>query len=153
MKRLPNRRPGNIAILSVTLLAIMMGMVAFAVDLGYIAHARTELQRTADAVALASAAQLPDTTVATSTGISTSTKNSSSISPTLTDANFEYGLWSRSHNTFTTPTPAGRKPNAVRVTIRRTAATGAIRQIGSPSHSTTKTSPWERTRSSTSGNV
>ncbi|HUE69741.1 MAG TPA: TadE/TadG family type IV pilus assembly protein [Pirellulaceae bacterium] len=125
MKRnLPNRRLGNIAILSATLLAMMMGMVAFAVDLGYIAHARTELQRTADAVVLAAATELPDTAAATSMGIATSTNNSSAISPTLTSSNFEYGWWNRNTSTFTTPTPASRKTNAVRVTINRTTATG-----------------------------
>ncbi len=125
MKRnLPKRRLGNIAILSVTLMAIMMGMVAFAVDLGYIAHARTELQRTADAVALAAAAKLPNQAIATAYGINTSANNMTSISPQLTTQCFEYGHWSRKTSTFTTPTPAFRNTNAVRVTIRRTTATG-----------------------------
>jgi Flp pilus assembly protein TadG len=125
MKRhLPGRRLGNIAILSATLLAIMMGMVAFAVDLGYIAQARTELQRTADAVALAAATKLPDTATATTTGIATAVSNSSTISPTLAGSSFEYGHWSRNLNKFTTPTPAGRRPNAVRVTVRRTQSNG-----------------------------
>jgi Flp pilus assembly protein TadG len=124
MKRLLPTRRGNIAILSCTLLAIMMGMVAFAVDLGYIAYARTELQRTADSVALAAAAKLPDTTEGTTAGIATAHSNTSAISPELVNTNFEYGLWSRNSNTFTTPTPAGRRPNAVRVTIRRTTANG-----------------------------
>jgi Flp pilus assembly protein TadG len=125
MKRnLPRRRLGNIAILSCTLLAIMMGMVAFAVDLGYIAYARTELQRTADAVALAAAAKLPNTANARSVGIATSTSNSSTISPTLANSNFEFGHWSRFTSTFTTPTPSFRSTNAVRVTIRRTQANG-----------------------------
>jgi Flp pilus assembly protein TadG len=124
MKRQPPTRRGNIAILSCTLLAIMMGMVAFAVDLGYIAYARTELQRTADAVALAAAAQLPDTDAAKTDGIAVSTSNSSAISPTLANTNFEFGHWSRKTNTFTTPTPAFRGTNAVRVTIKRTQANG-----------------------------
>ena len=125
MKRhLTRRRWGNIAILSVTLMAIMMGMVAFAVDIGYIAHARTELQRTADAVALAAAAKLPTLDAARTAGKATAQSNSSTISPTLTDANFEFGHWSRFTSTFTTPTPSYRSTNAVRVTIRRTQANG-----------------------------
>jgi Flp pilus assembly protein TadG/cytoskeletal protein CcmA (bactofilin family) len=118
------RRRGNVVILSVTLLAIMMGMVAFAVDLGYIAHARTELQRSADAVALAAAAKLPNQATATAYGINTSANNQSSICPQLATQAFEYGHWSRKTATFTTPTPAYRNTNAVRVTIRRTTATG-----------------------------
>src|SRR5688500_15024566 len=122
--KLTRRRWGNIAILSVTLMAIMMGMVAFAVDIGYIAHAHTELQRTADAVALAAAAKLPDQTAAKTAGKATAQSNSSTISPTLTDANFEFGHWSRFTSSFTTPTPRYRSTNAVRVTVKRTAANG-----------------------------
>lgn len=105
-------------------MAIMMGMVAFAVDIGYIAHAHTELQRTADAVALAAAAKLPDTSDATSAGITMASKNKTSISPDITSSNFEFGHWSRARSQFTTPTPSNRSTNAVRVTIRRTQANG-----------------------------
>ena len=120
----PARRRGNIAILSALLLAIMMGMVAFAVDLGYIAEARTELQRTADAVALAAAARLPDQSAARTAGIATSTSNSTTISPTLANSNFEFGWWNRRTSTFTSPAPSNRNTNAVRVTVRRTQANG-----------------------------
>ena len=119
-----HRRLGNIAILSVCLMAIMMGMVAFAVDIGYIAHAHTELQRTADAVSLAAAAKLPSVDAARTAGIATAQSTSSTISPTLTNADFEFGHWSRFTSTFTTPTPSYRSTNAVRVTVKRTAANG-----------------------------
>src|SRR5688500_11637337 len=122
--RQTNPRLGNIAILSVCLMAIMLRMVAFAVDIGYIGHARTELQRTADAVSLAAAAKLPSLDAARTAGIATAQSNSSTISPTLTTANFEFGHWSRFTSTFTTPTPSYRSTNAVRVTIRRTQANG-----------------------------
>src|SRR5204862_7809175 len=45
------RRKGNILVLSVFLMILMMAMVAFAVDIGYLCVARNELQRTADAAA------------------------------------------------------------------------------------------------------
>src|SRR5688500_3533802 len=122
MKR--TRRWGSIAILSATLMAIMLGMVAFAVDVGYIAHARTELQRTADSVALAAAAQLPNQGQAISTGIATASSNSSPISPTLDGNDFEFGWWDRDAATFTTPVPVNRPDNAVRVTIKRTQSEG-----------------------------
>jgi hypothetical protein len=105
-------------------MAIMMGMVAFAVDIGYIAHAHTELQRTADAVSLAAAAKLPNLEAARTVGKATAQSNSSTISPTLIDADFEFGHWSRFTSTFTTPTPSHRSTNAVRVTVRRTQANG-----------------------------
>ena len=118
------RRRGNVVILSVTLLAVMMGMVAFAVDLGYISHARTELQRSADAAALAAATRLPNQANATAYGVDCSANNKTTICPQLSTQAFEYGHWSRKTSTFTTPTPAFRNTNAVRVTIKRTSANG-----------------------------
>jgi Flp pilus assembly protein TadG len=53
-----NRRNGTIAVLACFLLIALLGMVAFAVDLGYMANSQTELQRTADAAALAACEQL-----------------------------------------------------------------------------------------------
>jgi Flp pilus assembly protein TadG len=49
-----NRR-GAIVALAAFLMVVMLVFVAFAVDMGYIAVARTELQRTADSAAMASA--------------------------------------------------------------------------------------------------
>jgi len=47
-----NRR-GAIAVLAAVLMVAFVAVVAFAVDIGYILHIRTELQRTADAASLA----------------------------------------------------------------------------------------------------
>lgn len=54
------RRQGNIAVLTAFMLVGMFGLVAFAVDLGYLHVARTELQRSADAAALAGVQELID---------------------------------------------------------------------------------------------
>ena len=54
--RLPlrfRRRKGNILILAALLMVLMMAVIAFSVDLGYLCVARIELQRTADASASA----------------------------------------------------------------------------------------------------
>jgi hypothetical protein len=40
---LPSRRPGSTLPIVVMLLVMFVGMLAFAIDVGYIAHARTEL--------------------------------------------------------------------------------------------------------------
>lgn len=120
-----DRRRGAIAVLSALVTVILLGLAAFAVDLGFIAHSRTELQRTADAVALTAAAQLPDQLAATSTGIATSTSNSSTISPVLAGSDFEFGWWDRNTATFFTPPPLYRDANAVRVNIARTEASGS----------------------------
>ena len=48
------------------LLVVLFGMVAFAVDVGYMVDVRTELQRSADACAMAAVNRLPDASLATS---------------------------------------------------------------------------------------
>ena len=53
-------RRGTIIVLSAVLMVAMLGLMAFAVDLGYILTARTELQRAADAAALSAAWELVD---------------------------------------------------------------------------------------------
>jgi Flp pilus assembly protein TadG len=57
---LRQRRRGAIAPLTAVLLIPLLGMIAFAVDLGWITHTQNELQSAADAAALAGAGQLPD---------------------------------------------------------------------------------------------
>ena len=65
MKRKPAResrnRRGTIAILTAIMMTMLLGMAAFSVDYGYILTARTDLQATADAAALAAVRELvPD---------------------------------------------------------------------------------------------
>lgn len=52
------RRPGVILVLTALLLIFMLAMVALAVDLGYIAMSRTELQKSVDSAALAAAGEM-----------------------------------------------------------------------------------------------
>jgi len=54
------RRQGNVLLLTVFLMVGMFAFLAFAVDLGYINVARTELQRSADAAAIAATWELVD---------------------------------------------------------------------------------------------
>jgi Flp pilus assembly protein TadG len=120
----PSRRRGNIVVLSAVLIVAMMAMLAFAVDLGYIAAARTELQRSADAAALAAANQLPSLSNATLAASACAQDNQTSITPTLKPTDLVFGYWNRDTATFSNPKPLGRPYNAVRVTLRRTAANG-----------------------------
>jgi Flp pilus assembly protein TadG len=55
----PDRR-GNVLILTALLMTVMIALLAFAVDLGYMNLARTELQRTADSAAMAATWELID---------------------------------------------------------------------------------------------
>jgi hypothetical protein len=52
-KRKPCNREGNVVLLTVFLMIVMIGILAFAVDFGVLETARTEIQRTADAAAMA----------------------------------------------------------------------------------------------------
>ena len=62
MQRRPIRRKrkGTILVLSAVLMVLVMAMLAFAVDLGFLYVAREEMQRTADSAALAAAWDLVD---------------------------------------------------------------------------------------------
>ena len=60
LRRRHQHRRGAIAVLAAFLLVAMVACVAFAVDIGYLLKARTDLQRTADASALAGVCQLID---------------------------------------------------------------------------------------------
>jgi len=59
-RRFRRKRNGNILVLSAVLMVLLMAMLAFAVDLGYLYVARNEMQRSADAAALAGAWELLD---------------------------------------------------------------------------------------------
>jgi len=59
-KQLRRSRRGNVIVLSAVLMVAMMAMIAFAVDLGYLYNARTEMQRAADASAIAACWELID---------------------------------------------------------------------------------------------
>src|SRR5215470_15018013 len=68
-----NRR-GGITVLAAFLMIALVAMLAFAIDLGYLANSQAELQRSADAAALAGCYQLiyqgtPGTLVDLSTNI------------------------------------------------------------------------------------
>src|SRR5688500_13904492 len=55
-----HRRKGNILVLAAVMMVVMIAFVAFAVDVGYLYTCRNELQRSADAAAIAAAWELVD---------------------------------------------------------------------------------------------
>ncbi|WP_081614448.1 pilus assembly protein TadG-related protein [Novipirellula maiorica] len=129
-------RKGAIAVLAAVLIVIMFGMVAFAIDTGYLALARTETQRTADATAHAAVVEF-----ASSQDINEITKRARSVASEFTSSNpvlgqvasvapnvdvsighYEFGS-GQSELKFDDPT----KYNAVKVRIRRTSSqNGAV---------------------------
>ena len=60
LQTLSAHRRGTITILTAVLSIVLLGMVAFAVDIGYVLSSREELQRTADAAAMAAAWEFID---------------------------------------------------------------------------------------------
>ena len=54
-KQYDRSRKGAVVVLAALLMIVMLALVAFVVDIGYLVSAKTEMQRTADAAALAAA--------------------------------------------------------------------------------------------------
>src|SRR4051812_48501139 len=81
-RRTKSRRRGNVLVLTAFLMTGMIALLAFAIDLGYAYSARTELQRTADAAAIAAAWDLIDTKgkpgTETTSGLTTTAKATAS---------------------------------------------------------------------------
>jgi Flp pilus assembly protein TadG len=137
----PNR-DGAIAPLTAILTIPLLGMIAFAVDLGWITHTKNELQSAADASALAGAAQLPDGFIAYSTAsgnpdaqaaiLASAKKNATTYakqyaasnsaadvsSLALLDADIEFGFTDASNNYTPLPAYTGY-PNTFKVVLRR----------------------------------
>ena len=59
-RRQQRTRRGNIVVLSAVMMTVMFGLIAFSVDIGYAFVQRVELQRSADAAAIAAATDLLD---------------------------------------------------------------------------------------------
>ncbi|MEX2120484.1 MAG: TadG family pilus assembly protein [Pirellulales bacterium] len=121
-------RRGTVTVLAAILMAVFLALVAFSVDVGYIVHARTDLQRTTDAIALAAAQHLPNEAAASAAAIQMSIDYNianASLPCTLDPADVVFGYWDDDDAVFHTPPPAKRSVNAVRITMRRTEASGS----------------------------
>ena len=116
-------RRGAIVVLAAILMVIMFGVIAFALDLGYIALVRTQLQTAADASALAAAGTMTGNTAEMkAAGQSIASLNKAAGRPVQLSANdIEPGTWDTTTRTFT---PSSGLSNAVRVTVRTSQNTG-----------------------------
>ena len=121
LRRATERRRGAVVILVAIMLVVLMAMVSFAIDVGYVANVQTQLQRAADSAALAAAAEM------NRSGISAARtraqqigqlNGSSGSTIAIPDSNVEFGVWDMTARTFT-PSAAGAGGNAVRVTIQQ----------------------------------
>jgi Flp pilus assembly protein TadG len=136
-------RKGATLILALILMTVLIGMLAFTVDVGMMVSSRAELRRTADAAALAGCWQMIDSvsknqsetqtqTAVASTAASTALLNSvCNQGPVLTTSGAEtdvtQGYMTSYTSTMLLPAAATNPLRAVRVRVRRTAASnGAV---------------------------
>lgn len=137
MSNARRKRRGTIAAMTAIMLVMVLGMVAFAVDVGYLVLARSELQRSADSAALAAAWELVDedelTTGADYAAIETNAQTTAAqfggfnsvlqATPSVPSGNVVVGHLA----SFTDPTAqidvsGTNAPNVVQVQVSRTAA-------------------------------
>jgi Flp pilus assembly protein TadG len=135
-RRKHTRRKGNIVALTAVLMIVMIGFVAMAVDIGYMYTVRNELQRSADAAAIAAAWELIDKDGQAGTNNPTSLSTNArgkatqfaalnkvgNAAPELAtnDVNVGYMSDPSSPACSLVATPSGLLPNAVYVRVQRT---------------------------------
>lgn len=111
-------RRGISLVLIAILIVVLLGVVAFSVDVGYMVMVRTQLQAAADSAALAAARDFDKTraeivaTAKTYAGY----HSAAAQAIALADSDVELGIWDIGTRTFTA---TGEIGNAVRVTARR----------------------------------
>jgi Flp pilus assembly protein TadG len=151
-----NSRHGGVLVLSALLIVALLGLTAFAIDIGYLCVAKSQAQRSADAAVLAGAWELIDENVAAGgTSAATLETNARALAsqyaglnevcgdaPALASSDIEVGYIA---NPFDRSSPmVFNQPannNAVRVRVRRTSSQNGevslffARALGTNSHS------------------
>jgi Flp pilus assembly protein TadG len=122
-----SRRRGVIAVLSAVLFIVTLAIVAFAVDVGYLAVVRTQLQAAADSAALASAgASNQSRSGMIQVAQAFAAYHQIGARPVVLNAgDVKFGIWDVATRTFTELGP-GDLGTAVKVTVRADAASGGL---------------------------
>jgi len=109
-------RRGAIIVLAAIFMIAMLGMVAFALDVGYVATTNTELCRTCDAAALAGAGALVDGTAAATLAIEEYVALNACAGHTVPaeGIGIQFGQWDATNKTFT---QNDNLPSAVKVVL------------------------------------
>jgi hypothetical protein len=141
LRRRTSRRSGNILVLTAFMMIGMMAVLAFAIDLGYLYVARAELQRAADAAAMAAAWDLLDdeavygneSPAQTESRAKATAAEYASLNHVLTqeaelaEGDVSVGYLSDPWDADEEIDPSGAGYNAVRVRVQRTTAqNGAV---------------------------
>lgn len=126
--RRPTRRGVTLPAV-VVLLTVLLGMVAFAIDTGYVAYSRTGLQRSADLAAAAGIARLYSggTTTEARAEARGYVQANEGTGFAVPDGDIEFGLYdaTAAAGSRYTANLNGKTPNALRVTVRRDGPTNA----------------------------
>ena len=111
--------------MSAVLFIVMLGMVAFAVDLGYIGMVKTQLQAAADSAALAAAgaSNLSQDGMVQVAQAFAQYHQVAGRKVVLNTGDVQFGTWDTTSKTFTVAL-AGQMETAVRVTVKADAASG-----------------------------
>ena len=126
-RRVLKSRRGVIVVLAAVLMVVLMAMIAFSVDIGYVAVTKTQLQTAADSAALAACATLSSATSEDSTPVRDKAKQFAGyhtmggLGINLQNSDIEFGTWDAGPHTFT---PSSSVSNAVRITTRCDNSTG-----------------------------
>src|SRR5689334_11490741 len=136
--RIQHQRRGNIIVMTALMMTGLIAFAAFAIDLGYLYAVRVELQRCADASAIAAAWELIDKDgkagTATTAGLTTTATTKASQfaalnlvgnqAPALGSGDVTVGYMANpsSPGDALVTTPAGKLPNAVQICVQRTTA-------------------------------
>ena len=125
-KKLRSDRRGAILVLAAVMVAVLLGIVAFAVDYGHLLKVRTDLQRTADASALAAVQDLirkedgtQDVNAARATARTYASNNLNNTSFQLPDSDIQIGRFDTNSIYTNVVLLNDGTFDAVRVTARR----------------------------------
>ncbi len=113
-------RRGATLVLVAVMMVVLLGMIAFAVDVGYVCLTRSQVQNAADAASVAAAAQLASgMDVATAAAVEFAGYNWVGGKPVAPGSvSVQYGTWDTASRSFTQTEIPG---NAVRATVQRDA--------------------------------
>jgi hypothetical protein len=133
-----SRRPGNVLVMAAFMMSMLVAFVALAVDVGYLYTMRNELQRTADAAAIAATWELIDEDklegISAESNLEVNARLRAAqyaalnrigqVAPLLAEEDVVVGYMANPSDPNETIVPAGggMLPNAVRVRVQRTAA-------------------------------
>ena len=126
--KLRQRRRGAMAVLAAVFLVVLIAMIAFAVDIGYLAVVRTQLQAAADSAALAAAgsSNLSQSQMVSVAQQFANANQAAGRAIQLNASDVQFGTWNATSRTFT---PSSAAATAVKVTVRTDSSDGGASSL------------------------